>query len=470
MLDRFINWATVEPSISLLMVIVAVALFSSAFRKSQVDADRFWPWLRSAIEAAVKAALFLGLLWAFRAILNNNNTTFNATHGSLTESNRQSAYSIWGRPHIQRELSVSHSVEKVVQEEVPREDPSLPPLYKNTTVREIVPQNSVVGFTGQVDMELSERRKGYALYSGYIIRAHLEYEVLNDSALTTDAEFTFPLSSGQRLFEDFTITVNDQDVSSDLRFSADQIQWTQVMQPQQRQKIVIVYTSRGMDTFYYQIPTQRNIQNFALTLTIDRLPVADLNYPEGILTPTEIAPTPDGRGSILTWRLDHAITTAGMGVALPQPEQPGAKVLRVLWNSPYALTLLGTMLALTLLILGEPLNFLDLALLAAIYSTQFLVMSAISDYFFGFWGSLALGAALTGFLSYLLFRKKPTRLLRALLYGMIAFFVIVYPLAGLLTETVHRNTFDNFVQIILIVYLFGLSLYSRSKTTLMEAQ
>ena len=73
-------------------------------------------------------------------------------------------------------------------------------------------------------------------------------------------------------------------------------------------------------------------------------------------------------------------------MALVQPEQPGAKVLRVLLVSPYALTLLGAMLALTMLIWGLQVHFLDLALLSAVYTMQFLLMAAVSDYFFGFWG------------------------------------------------------------------------------------
>ncbi|MEA3397473.1 MAG: hypothetical protein U9R05_08430, partial [Chloroflexota bacterium] len=219
------------------------------------------------------------------------------------------------------------------------------------------------------------------------------------------------------------------------------------------------------ETFYYQAPNQRNIQNFVLTLTVDRLPVDLLNYPEGCLTPTEIQPTADGKGSILTWQLDRAITVAGMGVALPQPEQPGAKVLRVLRNSPYALTLLGTMLVLTLLILGQPIHFLDLALLSGAYSVQFLIMAAISDLFLGFWGSLILGAALTGTLTYLLFRRLPSRLHRTLIYTLAGFFTIVYPLSGLLTQAAQRNSFDSLVQVGMIIYLFGLSLYTQIKKT-----
>jgi hypothetical protein len=460
-LDRFINWMTVEPVIGLLMTLTALVLFGYSFAKSKDSSPTFWPWLRRIIEASVGAILFLGLLWAFRSILNSNNSTFYSTHGSLSDANRQSAQSIWGRPHIQRELSVAHFIEKVIQEEIPREDPSQPPLYRDKTVREQVPQNSILSFAGQVDMTLSEREKGYALYSGYLINARFEYEVVNDSDLETDAQFAFPLSPGQTLHENFKILVDNQDISSQLRFSTDLVQWTSKMKPQQKANVVVTYSSRGMDTFYYQVPVQREIKNFVLVVNVDRLPVSLLNYPEGVLTPTEVKPTTDQQGSILTWKLDGAITVAGMGVALLQPEQPGAQVLRVLLKSPYALTLLGAMLALTLLIRGEPVNFLELALLSGAYSVQFLIMAAVSDVFFGFWGSLILGALLTGLLTFFLFRSLPSKLLRALVYLLVGFFTFVYPLSGLLTQVTQRNSFDGLVQVGLIVYLFGLSLYTQ---------
>jgi hypothetical protein len=238
------------------------------------------------------------------------------------------------------------------------------------------------------------------------------------------------------------------------------VAWTTKMKPHQRSQVVITYTSRGMDYFYYQIPVQREIKNFSLTLTVDRLPVSLLNYPDGVITPTDIQPTADGQGSILTWNLDRAITTAGMGVALYPPEQPGAQVLRVLVLSPYALTLLGAMLALTLLIWGLQVRFVDLALLSAVYTMQFLLMAAISDYFFGFWGSLLAGAALTMFLSFLLFRKLPSRPLRMVIYILVAFFTILYPLSGLLPQLAQQNAFNMLLQAGLILYIPLLSLYA----------
>lgn len=469
LIQQIIKWINLEPTVGLLMLLTAVVLFGSAFKSYQESLEGFWPWLRHLLEAVIRASLgailFLGLMWAFRVVLNDNVATFYSTHGSLSDVSRSSAQTIWGRPHTQVELTVTHSHEIEVQEELPREDLTKPPTYKTVIKREYIPQNSIVGFTGDIQMRLSEREKGYAFYSGYVIDVTLGYEVINDSDILTDAEFTFPLSAGQSLFENFVIRMDDEDLSPKLRIANDQVSWLLKMKPHQKSKIDITYASRGMDYFYYQIPVQREIKNFVLTLTIDRLPVSLLNYPDGVITPKEISPTADGRGSVLVWRFDRAITVAGMGVALHPPEQPGAQVLRVLVISPYALTLLGAMLALTMLIWGEKVRFLDLALLSAVYSVQFLVMAALSDYFFGFWGSLAIGALLTIFLSFLLFRTLQNKPLRWSIYALVVFFTLIYPLSGLLTELAQQNAFNTLVEVGMILYIASLSLYVNQRTT-----
>jgi hypothetical protein len=462
MFDRLIAWITVEPTVSLLMVAAAVVLFSAALVKNHDSAPSFWHWLRRIIEASIGALLFIGVLWAFRSILNTNNNTYYSTHGSLNSASLESAYTIWGRPHVQRELGYAHYTEVTRQEEIPRANPNDPPMYRDVTEQQFVPQNSVRRFRGTVDLTLSEHEKGYALYNGYLIDARFVYDIVNDSRYETQATFDFPLSPGQTLYENFSIMVDGEDISQDLRFSSDLVQWTTAFHPLQPHQIIISYHSRGMETFYFQIPSQRQIKDFVLTVGVDRLPVSLLNYPDGTLTPTRVEPTADGLGSVLTWEFDNAITVAGMGVALPQPVQPGAEVLRVLSNSRYALTLLGAMLALTLLLCGQPVQFLDLALLAGAYSIEFLLMAAVSDSVFGFWGSLVIGALAVNVLTYLLYRKYPP-LPSRLIFGLVGFFSILYPLSGLITDVGVQNSFNNLVQVGLIVYLFCLALTTRLK-------
>lgn len=459
--DRIQSWMEVEPAIALPMLIAALVIFVTSFVRSQDASSTLWSWIKRVIESALVVLLFLGLLWAFRSILNSNRTTFNSTHGSLSDANLQSAYTIWGRPHTQLELGINHYVWKTIQEEIPQKDPEATPRYRDVQVRESIPQDSILGFKGDVMMTLDQREKGYGYYSGFKAEATFEYQVVNNSDVETEVDFSFPLSPGQTMFDGFQITEDGKDIRDDLHFTGDNVFWMHKMKPHQEKTIVIAYKTRGMEYFYYQIPIQREIKNFSLVITVDKLPTTLLNYPMGCLTPTDVKPTADRQGSILTWSFDRTITTAGMGIALPQPEQPGAQVLRVLHKSPYALTLLIAILALTLLILGQPVHFLDMALLAAVYCLQFLVMAGLSDYRLGFWGSLILGAGLTSLLAFLLYRRHSSKLLRGLIAGLVLFFAVVYPLSGLLVDVINRNSFDAIVQVGMIIYLFFLSLYSR---------
>ena len=457
---RFFGWMDNEPFIGLMMVIAAIVLFLSAYKmKGESISDAFWPWMRRILEAVGIAILFLGLLWAFRAVLNNNSKTFRNSHGRVSAANYQSLKTIWGAPHVQRELNVYHYIKKRVREEVPRPDPSRPPIYRYVMKDVLVEQNTIVGVRGDVKMKMEKRKKGSAYYSTYALNFYMEYDVINDSRHKTNARFYFPLQSGQVQFRNLEIMVNNKDQSRNLRVARTGIRWIKVMKPGEKQKIVVRYETRGVEQFYYQIPNAREIRNFYFKLTVDKLPIDRKNYPQGCLSPDKVSASPDGNGTVFEWKLDRAITSAGMGVALPKPEQPGAKVTMVLNKSPYALMLLIVSICLTLLILGEKVNFLEISLLSAVYMLLFITMASISDFFMGFWGSLVFGSLLTLGLAFLMYRKHDSKLLKTIILTLVGFFTLIYPLAGLFPD--YQASFDGVVMIGLIVYLFWISLFVR---------
>src|SRR4051812_18454164 len=110
----------------------------------------------------------------------------------------------------------------------------------------------------------------------------------------------------------------------------------------------IAFKSRGMAFWYFQVHEQREIRDFTLTLTLPDLAREKLNYPEGCMTPTKIDSIADRAGSILTYRLDHALSSKGMGVALPALPHPGATTTAVLGQTDRAWLLMMAMLLFTL--------------------------------------------------------------------------------------------------------------------------
>jgi hypothetical protein len=465
MLNDIATWAYANPVASLLIAIGAIVIIGSACKRPENALTSFWPWTRRIVEAFTQVLLYLGLLWVFHVMLRSNYETFQLTHNDLTESNRRDAQAIWGGSLLQEELTVHHSAETVKQVEIPRENPAAPPRYRTVRERQPVPQNSIIGFDGQVDVKLSEtdrRAKGDVLYNGYNVNAWYRYNVINDSDLETEAEFRFPLCSQQALYEDFGVTVDGHDVSPQVRFGADLVSWNSAMKPQQQSEVVVTYATKGMESYYYHVPVQREIRGFALTLTVDTTAFYIMVEPQTDLTSPEHGIADSQNEAVLLWKLDRAVMAPKLGIALVQPERPYApyaKVTHVLRYGPHTLVLMGATLVLTLFIQGEPVRFPVLALTFAACCVQFLVIAGVSDYL-ALWGSVALGASLTGLFAFLLFRDRPT-LLRILVYILVGFFAVVYPLAGLFDKATQRNSFDTIVEVGLIVYLFGLCLYAR---------
>ncbi len=460
--DRLGSWLTVEPFLTLLMIIAAMTIFLRTYKASGIEGSgRFWQWLRRFLESVGTALLFLGLLWIARGILNENYGNFSFGHGRVSEVNYQSVQDIWGGPQAQRDLSVRHTIEKEVMEELPREDETKPPLYRKVMKTFEVEQNSIQSCHASVELVPNKRQKGSAYYNGFETKFAIEYSVKNDSATVTDAAFSFPLPSNQSMFSGLVFLVDGTDISDDLRVSEDDVRWTAKMDPGETWEVEIRYRTRGMEYFYFQIPEPRQIKDFDLVLTALDLPVKEVNYPGSCIPPTEeIKPTPDGKGSILEWKFDDTITTAGMGISLPKPEQPGERTSAMLSGSSYALMMLLLALALTFILADKPVRLLEIALVAGAYCLMHILAAALSDSFLGFWGSFVIGAGATCALAFVLARHFEL-FHRYCVIGLTAFFSVAYPLLVQVKD--FSKPLDLLVMAGIIVYLFFIALETKFK-------
>ena len=142
--------------------------------------------------------------------------------------------------------------------------------------------------------------------------------------------------------------------------------------------------------------------------------------------------TADNLGSILTYRLDHAISGKGMGIALPTLPQPGATTNAVLAETERGWMLLLAALLLGLTLAARPHAVLLAILISAAAAFAYGLLADFSDLLLGFWGTAAfILLPMLLLLAWLLTRLLPGRegrwlALQLLLYG------ILYPaLAGL---------------------------------------
>ncbi|MEJ5311977.1 MAG: hypothetical protein WHX52_19605 [Anaerolineae bacterium] len=422
MFDYFIGWIRQEPFISVLLMCVALGVFRavSGGKADQEAVSVFWPWVRRLVKAASIALLCVYFLLACYEVFAKTVEEFSTSHQKITEDNWRTVQSAWGMALKQSELRVTHFVE-VKDRDRPMTDASAQNVpYSETGHRQLLPLNSITGFTGTVRIQLSDserRRQGAALYNTYTAHTCYTYEVTNVSDRPTEVEFLFPFSSGCVLYEDFTVLMDGLDISSQCQYLPEGVFWESRMQPQQQIQVTVYYTSTGLDGFYYQIPTQREIIRFKLSLSVDTRDIYVMRDSESDL----LSPVVQwGQNSAeLVWNLDRAVLAANMGIAIKQPEHPYAPYARLQRLTEYAprAFMLGTiMMLLTLLIWGEPLHITHLALLAGGYGVQFFVVTGIGVYFHVIWYPWTIGAILTNGLILIWLCKYRSIALRVLLF------------------------------------------------------
>lgn len=450
---RVLAWMDHEPVVGLMMTVAAVVTFAGAFRRGGGPEPGPWAFLRRTLDAGVASLLLMGLLWAFRAVLDDNAASFGAEHGRVSEANLQSVRTIWGGPHIQQELGVTHYEIVTVREEQFRDDPTLPPVFRESQEEIIVDHDSITGARIDIEVVPNERRKGSGIYSGFEARFALHYTLRSPAQVTSRSEFTFPLS-GQVLYEDLSVQVDGVEVGEALRVGSDALRWELELGPSEAREVTIRYATRGTELVYYQIPEPREIRDLAVHMRIHGLGVDALNYPERCLTPTAIES--DDEGVSLRWELDHALTTAGMGISLPQPKQPGASVAKVLERSPHALMLLVGAVCLVLLVDVGAVALLDVALTCASYALLFVIVAATSDAVGGLAGALAIAIAPTMLTLWWLWRSHPSRWT---VLGLCGFFAVAHPLSALAGDAI--DTIDAAIVAGLVLLLVVLTLRAR---------
>ena len=364
-------------------------------------------WLRKPALAETKTGLlwllyshFSRLLFAFsvvmllaqtfgvlRTYLRKSVAHFQQTHGRITEANYNAVQTIWGAEQTQRELTFQIFYDEEVTERTEFDNPAKPAVIRKKTVRHNVVGNPFVAATHDVTLKQNARKKGSALYGGYETACRFMWKLKNPAERETKSTLKFPLPAQGSMYDELTATINGTDVLPKMELSDAALVLTRDLGTNEELTVAISFKSRGMSQWYFQVPEQREIRDFTLTLNLPDLPKAKLNYPEGCMSPTDIKSTADTRGSVLTYRLDHAISHKGMGIALPTLPQPGANTNAVLGEAERGWMLIVAVLLLTLT-LAEVHHAASLSVLfASAVALAFGVLGDFSDLLFGFWGT-----------------------------------------------------------------------------------
>jgi hypothetical protein len=441
LLARAADLTDVQPALALFLAGALLAVFLTALFSARAATE---PDARSSL-AWTLYRQFIRLLWALtlavfllttmsllRVYLHGVLAGFQRTHGRITEANYKAIQTIWGTPQEQGDLRFNLYWEEEVTERIESEDVTKPAVLRKKIVRHDLTANPFLAARHEVVLRQNARRKGSALYGGYETACRFTWRLKNPADRDLSSVLKFPLPSATAVYDDLTATLNGKDVLAQMQLKDGALQLAREVKANEALDFAVSFKSRGMSYWYLQVQEPREIRDFTFTLTLPDLAKAHLNFPEGCMSPTGIKPAGDNRGTSLAFRLDHAISSKGMGISLPTVAQPGELTRAVLGEIERAWLLLFAMLVLGLTLAGARHVVLLSVLFGAAAACAYGLLGDVSDLLFGFWGAAGL-VLLPAFalMAWLLARSTP-RPAAVLLSSQFIVFGLLYPcLAGL---------------------------------------
>lgn len=472
---RASDLADTDPVLGLFLGGALLAVFLAAFAQGKPAAEHGGKsgllWLlygnfTRLLWAAVLVAFLVGTVAVLRTYLRQSVANFQRTHGRVTTANYNAVQTIWGAEQQQGELRVEIYSDEEVTERIESEDLTKPAVLRKKTVRRFATGNPFVKARHDVALRQNPRKKGSALYGGYETDCRFTWRLKNPANGSNRCNLIFPLPASGAMYDDLSATLDGQDVLPQVQIREGALVLARDVQPNDTLDFKLAFKSRGMSFWYFQVREAREVRDFTLTLTLPDLSKERLNYPEGCMTPTSIHPLPGGAGSVLTYRLDHALSNKGMGVALPQLPQPGATTNAVLAEIERAWVLLFAMLALSLTLASVKHAVVLTALFGAATAFAYGLLGDFSDLLFGFWGTGGL-VLLPSFLllAWLLRRAVPGSVGRLLGLQMVLM-GIVYPcVAGLDAE--RQSLYLNLCAVAFLAFAASLLMKQLAQQTLL---
>lgn len=399
LLGRASDLADVEPLLALFLGAALLTVFLAAFLKSTSagaaagKASLRWTLYEQGKRfawAVLLVALLAATVSVLRIYLRQTVANFQRTHGRITQANYDAVQTIWGAEQEQGELKLEIYTDEEVTERIESEDLTKPAVLRKKIVRHPVTANPFVAARHDVVLKQNPRKKGSAYYGGYETTCRFAWKLKNPAATPQKANLVFPLPGAGSMYDELTATLNGQDVLPQMQLKDATLLLTRDLQPNEALDLKISFKSRGVSFWYFQVREAREIRDFWLTLTLPDLAKDKLNYPGGCMTPTDIQPAANGQGCVLTFRLDHAISNQGMGVALPSLPQPGALTNAVLGETERAWLLLCALLALTLTLAQVQHSVILTILFGAATAFAYGLLGDFSDLLFGFVGTALL--------------------------------------------------------------------------------
>ncbi len=456
---------------ALAAVVAAVLLgsFVRWLRRRRQDRPESWTGLLvAAVGDVLKVLIGLGVLAGICLHMRLQSEEFARQRGGTSERAYEAVKTIWGRPHVQRELSsrlvyyTTHYYDKDGLELDPDrlKAASQPVSFRKQEVEHAVPGEAILQADHEIALWMNYRRKGSAYYPTFETDCAYRYRVANVSDRKLTAIFRFPLPEEQGLIDKLDVRLDGKSIGRSFLVEDEALGWKMDMAAGQEQDVAISYHSRGMDHLRLEPGAGRQLRRYRVQLLCREIAPEQINYPVGCMTPTDV--TADENGTHLSWDLDQAVTRLGMGVIVPKKTQEGYYVARVLSAGPWGLVLLLAMVIITHAAAGRPVSWVMLALLAGAYYLYFLLAAQIGEYEPGLAGGMFFSGLAATAMVVALFARSGDRFSG---WATVAFFVLLAFAYPLLRISEHEGLLLTILYVALLGYVVALVVRRRAGRT-----
>jgi inner membrane protein involved in colicin E2 resistance len=283
---------------------------------------------------------------------------------------RDAVGDLWGGPQVQPAPTVEALIpyEETVQEMVDGQ------LTAKTVQRVRVEPRPLVASDLRVALALEHRKKGLVWYPTYEADFAGRYTVRNDGDEPARYRIRYRFPEGAPVMDGFRFVVDGDsvDASIDGGTAVREIE----VEPGETVAFRVAYRSQGVETWRYAFGEQtQQVRDFRLVLSTN---FDAIDFPVGTLAATD--KVRDGDGWRLTWRYDHLVADAGLGLALPEKLNPGPWVSRVTFFAPVSLFLFFFLLFLLSLMRGVRLHPMHYFFLGAAFFAFHLLLAYLVDH------------------------------------------------------------------------------------------
>jgi hypothetical protein len=297
--------------------------------------------------------------------------------GEFDQKLAQDVARLWGGRHVQAAPAASVERPRETVESIQETDAQRGTVTRQVT-RTILEKAPLALSSSRlkVGLTLDQRRRGLLWYDTYGVAFEGRYRLRNpdDVPRTVHVQFGFP--SKEAIYDAFTFRVGGKDVpfSGDLSGG---VLAEVVLPPSGEADIEGVYRSRGLGDWIYAFAPAgvAQVKDFAMEMTTD---FDGIDFPSGTISP--VSREAAGKGWRLSWVFDSLITAQQIGMAPPDPIDPGPLAARITFFAPVSLLFFMTVMVIQGILSGRSLHPMNYFFLAAAFFSFHLLLAYLADH------------------------------------------------------------------------------------------